>query len=208
MKKIWNILVLIVISLLLAGNSWAAIHVNSTNPIQVYFKNNTSRTAVQFGIDLDNVTHETDIYGYCIDLDHTITSGTYEYTILPWQENEKYLGAAWLMDNYSPAQSTASIVGLQAAIWATIYNDYARFTPAITGYNAAYSSYLESLAGIDLSLVASSLMSSYLLIQPYDSTGLRQALIINNPNPVPIPGAALLLGSGLIGLIGFRNRKR
>jgi len=43
-------------------------------------------------------------------------------------------------------------------------------------------------------------------VQGFDSGGSEG--FVNNDNPVPIPASVLLLGSGLIGLVGFRRKKK
>lgn len=202
MKKSWKFFILIVIILFLASNAWGALQVNY-NLIPNVQLNSRIAGITQFDLKLDNIN----TYGFCIEPNRQIGTGMHEYDVLSWQQmGEKYLGAAWLMDTYAPTQSKESTVGLQTAIWAVIEGDYLKYRPVDEIYRDVYTNYLESLSGVDLSLVASALMSSYLLVQPSNSQGIRQALIIKNP--VPVPGAALLLGSGLIGLIGFQRRKR
>jgi len=53
--------------------------------------------------------------------------------------------------------------------------------------------------------------NSYTLIVNFDDAGPSGAawyeIQLNTGNPVPVPAAVWLLGSGLIGLIGFRRRK-
>ena len=42
-------------------------------------------------------------------------------------------------------------------------------------------------------------------VQGFDTEGSES--FVNNANPVPIPPSVLLIGSGLIGLVGFRRKK-
>jgi len=43
-------------------------------------------------------------------------------------------------------------------------------------------------------------------VQAFDFNDGSESFI-NNNNPVPIPASVLFLGSGLIGLVGFRRKK-
>jgi len=65
---------------------------------------------------------------------------------------------------------------------------------------------LTELAGADLSLVD---VSDYLWISPREGTNYDfQGLVGVKASPVPVPAAAWLLGSGLVGLFGVKRRKR
>ena len=42
---------------------------------------------------------------------------------------------------------------------------------------------------------------------PFTSTNVFSGSVVNQPAPVPLPAAALLFGSGLIGLVGAMRKK-
>lgn len=112
--------------------------------------------------------------------------------VLPSNDSEKH--ALWVFDDYlgliSPTSNQAATY--QAAIW-SILNPSLDFSGDSDVIGGLYSSLLSS----------SGRNSEYYMLK----SDCYQDFAIPN-NPVPIPGAVWLLGSGLLTLLGFRRIKK
>ncbi len=75
-------------------------------------------------------------------------------------------------------------------------------TDAINAINQAISSGKMFAAGISLNNLLGSPNEKYILFSDTEESPIHQL----NLTPVPIPSTMLLLGSGLVGLIGFRRK--
>jgi hypothetical protein len=120
------------------------------------------------------------------------------------------------MDKYAPSEGVINTrretVGLQASMWSAVtglnYKPYYNTDYQKSTYNRWFGSLLDSLDEQTLEM----LQSEYKILLPFLTTDLgevinKQALIVKyHSSPVPIPGAALLLGSALIGMVGVRKK--
>lgn len=198
--------------LLGTGSAWASVvNVDYGTTYSYWASNGEYLPTTQFSLDIDGFS----TYGFCVDPISSIEKGNYSYSFLSW--TPEFLQAAWLMDNYAPSEGVINTrretVGLQASIWSAVtgsnYKPYYNTNFQQSKYNSWFGSLLNSLDDQTLA----NLQSEYKILLPFLTTASgevlnKQALIVKyHSSPVPIPGAALLLGAGLLGIVGVRRKQ-
>jgi len=196
-------------------------------------QNNTDTSIWAVGIG--NVTTETGNYilsienppgstaftvsGYCVEPEYS-SSSYLQYELVPVSavtigNPQAYEAAAWIL---SQGYTGASAAAAQTAVWELTW-DYGQGNPySLTEGNFHYRSGLSGTqlalvpdmydAALDAVLNQGFTGSGYVVaMNPLDETSWSGAQDYIIPNPVPIPGSMLLMGTGLLGL-GFLGRRK
>lgn len=144
--------------------------------------------------------------GYCVNLDGTVRKNKwYDANLIA--PTGKFEEAAWLFNEF---QNEGKERDLQLAIWDVIYdNDYSlssgTFSTSSTFPVAQnYLQSLSTLAPSEWALFKNTDLSKYMVLDAVRCD--VQDVIVQNP--VPLPAAFWLLGSGLLGIVGFRRYKK
>ncbi|MBE1425977.1 hypothetical protein H4684_002636 [Desulfomicrobium macestii] len=193
------------------GSAWASVvNVDYGTTYSYWASNGQYLPTTQFSLDIDGFS----TYGFCVDPISSIGKGNYSYSFLSW--TPEFLQAAWLMDNYARFEGAintrSETVGLQASIWSAVTN--LNYKPVFNtrGQRSTYESWFGSILDSLDDQTLANLQSEYKILLPFLTTASgkvlnKQALIVKyHSSPVPIPGAALLLGSALIGMVGVRKK--
>jgi hypothetical protein len=154
-------------------------------------------------------------YLYCVDILTSIPPG-YDYSYTQVNKLGNIYGSAlnnagqvaWLLSTYGAAADTYDEqYALQAAIWQVVEGSLFNLdTGAGKTTDSQYGLYKKYLASLGSN---TGNVSDFLWISPkYSLNGPYYQGMVGGGDPVPIPGAVWLLGSGLIGLVALRRRFR
>ena len=156
------------------------------------------------------------IKGYCVDPHDTYTKGAYTaYDLQPIVKGSGFEAAAWVLSQgYGATLAAAAQVAVWELVWDWAQNrpfDLASGDSRVQNPTPSFVSEVETIYGAALAGIGPNFDASrYVLAAnpvPGGTTNY-QDFVVPNPNPTPLPATILLLGSGLLGLVVLRRRKK
>ena len=156
---------------------------------------------------------------YCADMLTYGVGGEYNVQSLSNFDYDKYehlYQAAWIMENYSPSLTSVdkAYAGLTAtAVQAALWNLFDGFSLTSVSGNWWQQNYVTSLYYEMLAASAKVDFSSYQFKNnfQYATSGRRQDVLMATPGggaAAPEPGSLMLMGSAMLGAVGYLRRRK
>jgi hypothetical protein len=169
--------------------------------------------AGNFQIQLYDANGPT-VLGFCVDSRYPYTDFQ-TYDLSPISSTSRYAAAAWVLDQYH-AGSAASAAA-QIAVWELVLDwgtkDFSTGTFSLSSTTDGYATLLADATAIYTAAMTAfnapggmdpNILSKYMFASNEGlGAGLQDFIV-----PAPIPAAAWLLGSGLLGLVVIRRRMK
>ena len=198
-----------------------------TGALPIYLKISEDGTALSGGSNTAGGSGDW-FAAFCVDIYQSIWGGAAgAVSMVPVSSVHGGLQAAWLYEKYADTalknKDTATLGGLQVAIWETVVDDY-------TNYNLGSGNFYVSGLGAAAMTKANTLLAD--LKDNFNATGLNSMYAIMHSDKLqdqlvklslpgvgdpaaggaaagtPEPATVILMGIGLIGLAGYKKFRK
>ncbi len=159
------------------------------------------------GGTLGAVTNSSGYFeAFCADLFQSWGYGTYTYNVAS-MSNPQLTSLNQLADYYDQVTNAVTSAAFQLATWEILFEDTTNpsFNLGLGDFTASNNLAAISQANTWLSTLGQA-QDKYSI--GYLTQGQKQDLIYVTPSPVPLPAAAWLFGSALLGFVSLSNRRK